>query len=302
MKNFTLNHFNKNALHKNNMIVIKIFSSYGNDKNITDLYIKRDNLLNDSDYNSKYKFTDNNDYTHVIIINTAKPDIRHIPKKNIIGISHEPLEFLYLFENFKNKNFLNYAKKYIGKYYIGNKKDLPYPFINKYSYLFSIIPLNYKPVKSKVMSIIISEKKWCKGHNYRHILVNEILKRNLPVDIFGSGCKFYNNDSRIKGPFKETEPYLDYKFHIAIENFQTPQYFSEKIINPLLTNTIPIYLGCKNIDNYFNDNLIHLSGLVEKDIILITNICNNPENYKKKIDIENVKNVISIKNLIKEFY
>ena len=88
------------------------------------------------------------------------------------------------------------------------------------------------------------------GHKYRHILVQNILKSNLPIDIYGNGCKYYNNinDPRIKGEFNDTTLFDNYKFHICIENFQTPHYFSEKIMDPLICNSIPIYLGCNNIN------------------------------------------------------
>ena len=68
------------------MIIIKFFSSYCDDKIVHLKYITMDKLNDDPDYNVKYRFTTKNDFTHVIILNTAKPDIRHIPKKNIIGI------------------------------------------------------------------------------------------------------------------------------------------------------------------------------------------------------------------------
>ena len=34
--------------------------------------------------------------------------------------------------------------------------------------------------------------------------------------------------SQLKGDFVNHEPYLDYNFHIAIENIQSNHYFSEK--------------------------------------------------------------------------
>jgi hypothetical protein len=42
------------------------------------------------------------------------------------------------------------------------------------------------------------------------------------------------------------------KFSIIIENSQEINYFSEKLIDCLLTKTIPIYWGCPNISDYFD--------------------------------------------------
>lgn len=97
--------------------------------------------------------------------------------------------------------------------------------------------------------------------------------------------------------FNDCEPYEDYMFSICIENYSENEYFSEKIITPLLYNCNPIYYGCKNIDNYFND-VLKLSFDVDKDIELITNIIKNPELYWKKTYTEkNLKTVNLIENI-----
>ena len=97
----------------------------------------------------------------------------------------------------------------------------------------------------------------------------------------------------MKGKFDSIEPYEHYDFHIAIENSETPHYFSEKIINTLLCGTTPVYWGCKNIDEYFPDNVIHLTGIIDEDIETIKKILANPEKYKKNIDINKIKKRVS---------
>ena len=72
-------------------------------------------------------------------------------------------------------------------------------------------------------------------------------------------------------------------------------YFSEKIMVPLLCGSIPIYLGCKNIDNYFKDYVIHLTGNLNDDITIINNVLANPDNYWKKIPISEIRNKIHLK-------
>jgi hypothetical protein len=148
--------------------------------------------------------------------------------------------------------------------------------------------------------MMVSEKNKQQGHKYRHELINKILETDLPIDIYGRGCMYYSylGDSRIKGEFKEMEPYENYEFHICIENFQSNHYFSEKITNALLCGTTPIYQGCRNIEGYFPENVIVLSGDLDKDILLLKKIIENPENYKKNIDIEVIKNrVYLLRNL-----
>jgi hypothetical protein len=278
------------------MKIIKIFSNFCSSEIATQNYINLCELEKDKDYNILYKFTYGNDFTHAIILNTAMP-ILNINKENVIGLALEPPQFLNLTNTFRV-----YAENYIGKYFLGSVYNLKKPFVNNYSYLWHTPFINYKPNKGNLISIMVSDKNRASGHKYRHILVQNILKSNLPIDIYGRGCRYYNNlnDKRIKGEFKETEPYLNYKFHIAIENFQTDDYFSEKIINPIICLCSPIYLGAKNIDNYFN-NIIKLSGNIQNDLQLLRNIIDNPENFYKPNQIEDVKKTLNIKNIINKF-
>jgi hypothetical protein len=84
------------------------------------------------------------------------------------------------------------------------------------------------------------------------------LKNNINCDsLFYYSNVFYNmtgidND----GPLPEDNKLniFNSKFSIIIENSQEINYFSEKLIDCLLTKTIPIYWGCPNINDYFDIN------------------------------------------------
>jgi len=275
---------------------IRIFSSFSDSfhAKITTERVFQSHLI--PGYNERFQITDGDDFTHVLILNVAMPpNIEHIPKENVVGLAYEPPYFLGL-----SPEFVEYARKYIGKYYIGEKYHLQEPFIEHYSYMWHCNPLDSIPIKNgrnnNIMSIIISHKTGAPGHKYRHDIVNVILKTNLPIDIYGNGCKMYQHlrDERIRGEFTEHEPYIPYEFHIAIENYQTNHYFSEKIVNPLLCSTVPIYLGCRNIAHYFPDNTIPLSGNLSEDISLLRSILRNPSKYKKSIDVSSVKNTTNL--------
>jgi len=247
----------------------------------------------------KIEITDNDEYTHVIIWNTVMPNIREgIPTENVIGFAQEPLVYLKLTEQ-----FIQYAQLHIHKYYVGDVLELPAPFVENNGYLLYNMRLKGLKPKNNHMSIMISQKLHQPGHRYRHELANAILKTNLPIDIYGRGCDLYaRNDSRLKGKFDRYEPYDGYLFHICIENVISNHYFSEKIINPLLTKTTPIYLGCKNIYNYFPNCVIYLTGKVEADMLLLTDIMNNPYNYKKNIDIDEIEKIVSLKHNVEQLF
>ena len=242
--------------------------------------------------------TTGEDYTHAIIINTAMPVLKNIGKEKVLGLAFEPPAFLKM-----TPEFIEYAKKYIGKYFIGCKTiELPDLFKEHYAYLWHIspLPLNYVPVKTRRMSIMVSEKKSAHGHRYRHTLVQNILSTGLPIDIYGRGTleyktkSIYKHDPRLKGEFTELEPYAHYDFHICIENCTTNVYFSEKITNALLCSSTPIYWGCTQIQGYFPGNVIMLTGTIEKDIALLRLILAAPEKYKTPVNVPLIKDQLNL--------
>ena len=274
------------------MIKIKIFCPFASSDNCKDVF-ERINYCNEISFygkDKKYYFTNDDDFNHAIIINTAMP-ILQIPKENVIGLAFEPLCFLGL-----TTEFIAYANKHIGRYFIGDKLDLPDPFIEHFAYMWHSRPPREILFKNRLMSIIISEKKITSGHLYRHQLVEKIIELNLPIDIYGRGSNKYKYN-RIMGKFVDDEPYNTYMYSICIENTICNHYFSEKIITPLMYNCMPIYYGCKNIDEYV-DNVIKLNGDINNDILLILSIINNPNfYYKKTYNEKNIKAVNLIENL-----
>jgi len=102
--------------------------------------------------------------------------------------------------------------------------------------------------KSKMISMIASNKRMCDGHRLRLEWVDRLRGQ---VDLYGRG---FNEIL-----YKE-EGLCDYMFSIAIENGQYETYFTEKLLDCFATGTIPVYLGAPDIGNYFNkDGIIDLT-------------------------------------------
>jgi hypothetical protein len=219
--------------------------------------------------------------------------VLHIPKENVLGLAFEPNPYLNL-----TPEFIQYAKKHIGRYLIGDCSNLPDLFKEQYAFMWHINCPVIIP-KSRPLSIMVSQKSSAPGHLYRHKLVEAILKTTMDIDIYGRGCYLYN-DRRIKGQFIENEPYQNYRFHICIENFRLPHYTSEKYTNALSWNTIPVYLGAFN--PLFPEYTIPLSGIVEKDLDLLQDILNEPDKYVVHIDADKVHERLNILNHIEELF
>ncbi len=284
------------------MYKIKIFSNFCSSEKCKENFEKvfNSNIYTFYGEDRQIYITTEDNYSHAIILNTAMPEL-NIPKENVIGLAFEPLELLNI-----NYQFIEYAKKYIGKYLIGDKKNLPDLFEENFAFMWHNNPNKQIPLtqKKNIMSIVFSNKNLAPGHKYRKFLINEILSNNLPIDIYGSGCMLIENRNKynnVKGSFLSNEPYESYLFSICIENFQNNDYISEKILDPLLHNCNPIYLGARNIDKYFND-IIKLKGYILFDIELLKVILKNPKKYYKETYNErNIKTINFFENVSKLF-
>lgn len=208
-------------------------------------------------------------YTHAILINKATP-VLNIPASHVVGLAFEPIEFLRL-----DPSYLQYAKQHVGRYLFSCETGID-GFEEHYGYLWHTIPLHTVPnpiPKTRKMSMMLSRKRQCAGHKYRHQLAREILRQKLDVDIWGNGANQlipeFGPLPQIKGGFQSHESLLkEYTYTLAIENTRHPAYFSEKLLDPLVYQTIPVYLGCTALDKWFGDTspCLHLSGNISKDI------------------------------------
>jgi hypothetical protein len=260
------------------MMRVKIFADYVT-PNEAKLLFEKVNRATDfpDEYGADKKLffvgDDDQPPTHALVINHARPSLTGMSKWNVVGLAQEPVKFLKL--------DVNYLREKVGIYYLGDPCE-EVPFATGHGYLPHAVSPKDKIVKTQVMSLMISQKKFAPGHMYRHQLAAAILKTDLPVHIYGRGCKFYPPDTRLKGEFDSPDPMLnDYKFHVCIENFESDYYFSEKVIDPVCYGATPLYLGCRNIDEFFPNMTVKLTGSLDKDMALISEICQDPEKFIK---------------------
>ena len=277
---------------------IRFFSSFCDSDNCKNVYERlcQVDLMDNYGPDKEIYITTGDDYTHAIIMNTAVINDLKVSKEKVVGLAFEPPVFLTQDSIFPY--FVQYAQSHLSKYLIGQGDGLPSLFVSGYSFMWHITPPRSISEKTRPMSIMVSEKTNAPGHVYRHSLVTAILQSNLNIDIYGRGCRYYSGDSRLKGEFSDNELYEPYDFHICIENFQTECYTSEKYTNCILWGTTPIYWGATNIDNVFPNITIVLTGNLEKDMNMLSDIFTNPSQYKKHIVQDEIRPKMNLlKNL-----
>lgn len=96
--------------------------------------------------------------------------------------------------------------------------------------------------KTKLVSMIASNKEWLRGHKNRLKWVEKLKDK---VDLFGSGRP---------NQLKDKEDGLqDYMFSVSIENDDSDTYFTEKLTDNFATGTVPVYWGSKKaVEKYFD--------------------------------------------------
>lgn len=118
------------------------------------------------------------------------------------------------------------------------------------------------------VSYLTSAKRMCQGHNFRHEIFNKLPAQSGQLTI----------TKHMSPPVLECKrPMLyPYRYSIVCENTRRNNWISEKLIDCLVSRTIPIYWGAPNVSEIFNvegilsfetyDSLIHiLDSLTPED-------------------------------------
>ena len=96
--------------------------------------------------------------------------------------------------------------------------------------------------KTKLVSMIASDKGWLNGHKNRLQWVEKLKNK---VDLYGRGRQFQLNDKE--------DGIRDYMFSVAIENDSSDAYFTEKLTDCFVMGTVPIYYGSRKVvEKYFD--------------------------------------------------
>ena len=125
--------------------------------------------------------------------------------------------------------------------------------------------------KTRFMSLIASKKRDQPGHILRHELADWCAKEQPEVDLLGLAYE----------PIDRKEDGLaSYHYSIIIENCQETGYFTEKLVDCLLCNTVPIYWGAPDIAEYFEPEGMMICNSVEEMREAIAKA--NPDDYKRR--------------------
>ncbi len=265
---------------------VKFIANYDSDINIYNSILNCFPLSEED----KNLLTYRDDYEYLGIINGCNRNMQIIKEKTV-GFLQEPAN---------NINYDRNLDKYCGSIYCQDKNMFnQYKGIQEHNLcMFYSNHTFYQNDKfnnlsfdnRKKICIFVSSifhpnnPKWT-NHNYlkRHKLIQQILNSDLEIDIYGRGWDI--KDERYKGsPINKHEILKNYQYSIAIENVCEQNYISEKFFDCILNDTMPIYYGCPNINDVFDEN------------------CYIPLKIENESIIDDLKKIISVDNRNKEAF
>lgn len=202
---------------------------------------------------------------------------------SVFGYSHlkyrNCVKIFYSAENIEpDFNLCDYAIAF--QHLNSHDRYLRFPLylITGFDGLDSKVTKREQVLKRKFCNFVYTNSKWAdpiRKHFFRQ------LSKYKKVD---SGGRYLNN---IGGPVQNKIEFIkDYKFTIAFENSSLSGYTTEKIVEPMTVNSMPVYWGNPDIHLDFNvDSFIHVKGweTIDSAIEEIIRLDRDDDAYMQKL-------------------
>ena len=108
------------------------------------------------------------------------------------------------------------------------------------------------PGKDRAMAACVSEKYFDPGHRKRVDFLRFLDGQDLDLDIYGDAGHGFRRHRGRTPVFDKSSCLLPYRYYFDAENNAVPNFFTEKIVDCLLAETLCFYWGCPNLDSYFD--------------------------------------------------
>ena len=242
--------------------------------------------------------------------------------------------FTYWFYRYMPASILNIKRGYIRPWYVGLLSEMQQ---HKYKNIYAVICNDTKAehvfnmpyfilqldamtkefqdfTQSRKITIIppkfccaVVSNPFCVERNEFY----KILSKYKKIDIYGR--HFLNNADNHKissfSDFTNHNLFREYKFVICFENSYTNEYITNKLVEPMLANSIPVYRGAGNTGNYFNTkSFINYDdyGNYDKMMARIIELDRDDEQYKSFLEqpwmtAENKAYIETKKHSLKDF-
>jgi hypothetical protein len=215
----------------------------------------------------------------VVLEQLDKPTKLKVKKGNVFFVTMEEKD---VSPSFSDKYIKQFDWVITSRDDIKHKKQIKSHYFTKWhigkSYDELMASIDSPPIKTKDLSAIISSRVQYGTHLKRYAFINKLKGH------FKNRLDWY---SKNENPIDDKWFGLaDYRYSICLENGSHSKYFTEKIVDVILSDTIPIYWGAPDIDDYFDKNLVVKIPLedFEKSIEIIENELSG-DKYEARINL-----------------
>lgn len=232
-------------------IRILLTCNWSDSKSICDLWNR---MSKNNDYSwDKIQIVWEEPCDYYCIINKPFDDnLKYIPEKTIVFRMEPNMETnTFIWGDFWSKpNEQDF--KFVGfheKHFNNNEWHLS----KNYSQLSSE-PIIKNNDLSFTLSTILSSKYTDPGHIKRIDFMKFFENKGcLDVHVYGQNKFLWKNYKGSLPPHKKDDSLFPYKYSFNVENFSIKNYYTEKLIDGILSETLVFYSGCSNIKDYIDE-------------------------------------------------
>ncbi|MER9007650.1 MULTISPECIES: glycosyltransferase family 10 [unclassified Mesorhizobium] len=188
-------------------------------------------------------------------------DIEASPNRTIFAIGEPPTKAHRAFHEGQGKNtiVLTSDAELVARQNAARRFVLSPPITRSWSVNKTYDQLLVSEVMDKPLRLswITSNIALLKGHRYRLAFL-ERLRKELDFDLFGRGFRLIGDKWNALAP---------YRYSIAFENTRADYYFTEKLMDCFVAETMPIYYGSPAITRFFPSDSMVLIDPEDKNVI-----------------------------------
>lgn len=228
------------------MYKVKLFGHWANSSDLANEFEKHSFFSNKNGWGC-FEIVAGDEYDYAVIINDSK-ERPLLPKNKIILIHMEPKQtFLYpspngFFSVWSHDKGYNNISWHLSK----NYNSLLTEKIVK------------DEAKSSFLSVILSSKSQDEGQRNRLLLLERLLNSKIKLDIYGEICNSIPNPPEhvslcgVLPSRQKDDGLFPYKYTFNGENHYYENYFTEKIIDAILSESLIFYLGTSSVKSFIN--------------------------------------------------
>jgi len=241
----------------------------------------------------------NDDPDYWVIINNPIPGSYYDPKRTIIfqmepNMSSEK----YKWGEFSSPDETKFLKVFTHE---NSHNNIEWHLSFPYDKLFNMI---IKKHYNNEISAIVSGKYFDEGHIKRIDFI-KFIENTIPIHVYGDNTFNYKNYKGSLPPHMKEMGLFPYKYHFNAENNSIPNYFTEKIIDGILSECLVFYWGCPNIGEYIDYRafiILDLNDLVGSMHTVINAIKNDEWSRRINIIREEKKKIMRDMNMFRRIY